>query len=102
MTLIGWTQILFYFFVLVMLVKPIGSYMAQVLAGNATIFSKIIRPVENCIYRVCGIDPSEEMNWKTYTGSLLIFHFCGILFLYAILRLQAFFYCLKSKNSNSF
>ena len=29
-------------------------------------------PIERVIYKVCGIDPNEEMNWKQFLKALLI------------------------------
>ncbi len=90
MTLIGWIQILLYFIFLMILVKPVGSYMARVLEGKKTFLYGILHSLENGIYHLCGIDPAEEMNWKIYTWSLLSFNLAGIIFLYFVLRIQAF------------
>lgn len=62
--------------------------MAHVFSGERTFLDPVIRPVERTIYRLCGIDPKSEMKWTTYTITMLIFNFCGFIFLYAILRLQ--------------
>lgn len=88
MVWMGILQILILVVLLIALTKPIGAYMYRVFSGERTILSRVLRPVENLIYRVCGIDASREMRWKTYTLALLIFNFVGLLILYATLRLQ--------------
>lgn len=88
MTLMGWIQILLFLVVLVLLVKPIGIYMARVYQGERTFLSPILAPFERFIYRISGVNPDEEMSWKEYAVALLIFSLLGILFLFILLRLQ--------------
>jgi len=90
MTLNGWLQILVFFGVLILLVKPMGSYFACVFQGERTFLTPIISPLEHFIYRLGGVNPEEEMTWKTYTVALLVFSFFGILLLFLIQRVQGF------------
>ncbi len=90
MTTIGWLQIIIYFVVLILLVKPLGSYMAKVYQGERTFMSPLIAPVERLIYRLAGIDPAAEMDWKVYTVAMLLFSLIGFFFLYLLQRLQGF------------
>jgi K+-transporting ATPase ATPase A chain len=90
MTLVGWLQITLYFLILLLLVKPLGSYMAKVFQGEKTFFSRLLSPIEKWMYKAAGIDVSIEMNWKTYAIALLVFNFFGILFLYLLQRVQGF------------
>jgi potassium-transporting ATPase potassium-binding subunit len=48
----------------------------------------VLRPVERAIYKVCGVRENEELDWKVYTISMLLFTVAGILLLYLIERLQ--------------
>jgi potassium-transporting ATPase potassium-binding subunit len=89
MTSNGIVQIAFFFIVLILLVKPLGLYMAHVYEGESTILSRPLRPVEQLIYRLLGINPDDEMDWKTYAIALLIFSLVCFLALYLLLRLQA-------------
>ena len=77
-------QIVLYFVVLITLVKPFGAYMAFVYEGKLS----FLRPIENIIYHLSGIDPTQEMDWKAYTIAFLLFNAIGFLFVYLILRLQ--------------
>lgn len=88
MTISGWLQIILFIVGLVLLVKPLGIYMAHVYQGERTFFSGILSPLERLIYRVSGVCPEEEMTWKEYAAALLIFSFIGVLLLFFILRLQ--------------
>jgi K+-transporting ATPase ATPase A chain len=88
MTLLGWAQILFLLVILSLCVKPLGSYMAKVYQGEKTLLSPIFLPVERFIYRAAGLGPDEEMDWKEYARSFLLFNLLGFLVLYLILRIQ--------------
>ncbi len=88
LTLNGSLQIIFYFAILFACVKPLGLYMAKVYGGEATIFSRILRPLESLCYRLAGIDARNEMSWKTYALSIILFSFGGFILLYTILRFQ--------------
>jgi potassium-transporting ATPase potassium-binding subunit len=84
----GWLQFAFYITVLLVLVKPLGLYMARVYQGEQTFLNPILKPVERFFYRLAGVKPEEEMNWKMYAGVLLLFNLIGLLFLYLLLRIQ--------------
>jgi K+-transporting ATPase ATPase A chain len=89
MMTLSWLQIVLYIGVLLLLVKPLGSYMARVYEGERTFLSPVVRPVESLIYRVAGLHADDEMDWKTYAIALLLFTLVGIVSLYALLRLQS-------------
>ena len=56
---------------MVILAYPLGRYIAKVYKGEKT-WSDFMAPIERVIYKVCGIDPKEEMNWKQFLKALLI------------------------------
>jgi K+-transporting ATPase ATPase A chain len=89
MNLFSWLQLIFYTVVLLALAKPLGTYMARVYQGERTFLDRVLGPVERFIYRVSGVRPDEEMNWKTYAIAALLFNALGLLFLYALQRFQA-------------
>jgi len=88
MTPNGLLQIGIYLVVLIALVKPLGLYMAHVYEGEHTLLSRVLSPIERLIYRLSGIRPEEEMDWKTYAIAMLIFSAFGLLVLYLIERVQ--------------
>ena len=83
-------QILFFLILLMGISIPFGFYMKRVYSNEANLASKIIRPVENSIYKILRVNPLEEMNWKQYAGALIIFNILGIFILTVILILQKF------------
>jgi potassium-transporting ATPase potassium-binding subunit len=90
MTLNGWLQIIVYFVVLILLVKPLGGFMAKVFQGQPTFLSPVVAPVERFVYRLARVNPTDEMDWKVYTFAMLLFNLIGFAFLYIILRIQGF------------
>jgi K+-transporting ATPase ATPase A chain len=76
--------------IVTLLVKPLGSYMARVFQGERTILDPLLLPLERLLYRLTGVDAQEEMDWKTYAESFVMFGCAGTLLLYAILRAQHF------------
>ena len=89
MTANGVLRILLALVVVFLLVKPLGAYMARVYEGERTFLDPVLRPLERWLYRLCRIDPQEDMTWQTYTIGMLVFTVTGMLLLYGLLRLQA-------------
>ena len=56
---------------MVALAYPLGKYIAKVYKGQKT-WSDFMKPIERLIFKVCGINPTEEMNWKQFLKALLI------------------------------
>ena len=89
MTVIGWLQISVLFLAVLIVVKPLGLYMASVFSGGRTAFSPILAPIERGLYAAAGVDATREQGWLAYTLSMLAFSMVGFASLYAILRCQA-------------
>jgi K+-transporting ATPase ATPase A chain len=68
--------------------QPLGAYLARVFAGERTLLSPVVGPLERGLYRLCGLDPAAEQHWQAYTVALLLFNFAGLLLTYLILRTQ--------------
>ena len=90
MTLVGWLQIAALFAAVLAVIGPLGGYMARVFAGERTVLSPLLRPLESGFYRLAGIDEAKEQGWLAYTLAMLAFSIAGFVSLYAILRLQGF------------
>ncbi len=88
MNTIGWLQLVLYVVVLLLLVKPLGAYMAAVYEGRALRTQRILGPVEGLIYRAAGVDPAQDMTWVRYALAMLWFNLLGALVVYALQRLQ--------------
>ena len=63
--------------VLVALAKPLGSYMARVLEGKPCGLDRALGWCERGIYRLAGVDPQQEMRWRTYAFAVLAFNAVG-------------------------
>lgn len=88
MTLTGWIQILVFYGLLLLLVKPLGAYMARVHTGESTVLTRILAPVERQFYRLAGVRAEEETTWKGYALAVLSFSLVSVLFLYLLQRVQ--------------
>jgi K+-transporting ATPase ATPase A chain len=76
--------------VLLLCVKPLGSYIADVMDGPPGAVRRLGGRAEGLIYRMCGIRSHEEMSWKQYAVALLSFNVLGAVIVYALQRLQFF------------
>ncbi len=88
MTAQGWWQYALYLVVLLLLVKPLGGYMARVYEGTSRV-THWCGPAEQALYRLCRIDAAESMNWRQYALAMLLFNAIGSLAVYLIQRLQS-------------
>jgi K+-transporting ATPase ATPase A chain len=84
----GVLQMVFYIVVLLMLAKPLGSFMATVYEGRRTLLSPILGPLERLFYRAGGIDPEREMSWRSYALAVLVFNAGGLLIVFLLQRFQ--------------
>jgi K+-transporting ATPase ATPase A chain len=88
MTANGWLQFVVFFAVLLLLMRPLGLYIARVLEGEKTFLDPVLRPIERLLYRACGIQAAQEMSWQQYSVAMLIFSFVSLLLTYIIERAQ--------------
>ena len=72
---------------MVILAYPLGKYIAKVYRGEKT-WSDFMAPIERVIYKVCGIDPNEEMNWKQFLRALLTVNLFWFIWGMVLLTLQ--------------
>ncbi len=88
MTANAWMQFALYFAVLLLAVKPLGLYMARVYQGRLFGPESRLGKCEAWIYRLAGVNPSEETGWKRYAVEALMFNLVGLLAVYALQRFQ--------------
>ena len=81
-------QYILYLAVLIVLAIPLGAYIKKVMNGEKTFLSKILTPCENAVYKVMRVKKDEQMNWKKYAVSVLIFSGIGLVFLFLLQLLQ--------------
>ena len=81
-------QMAVYLAALLVLVKPLGWYMARVFEGKPCGMDRVLGPVERLVYRASRINPAAEMTWKRYTLAVILFSAAGFASLYVLQRLQ--------------
>ncbi|MFB3978302.1 potassium-transporting ATPase subunit KdpA [Microbacterium proteolyticum] len=62
--------------------RPVGDYIARIYTGDRDL------AVERVIYRAIGVDPRGAQTWQAYLRSVLLFSAVGVVFVYALMRLQ--------------
>ena len=88
MTVNGWIQIILYAIVIFAITKPLGAYMFRVFEGERQPLPRFFGSIERLLYRLCGVDPKEQQDWKQYTVAMLVFSAITLLVTYGIERLQ--------------
>ena len=88
MKIIGLVQIAIVLITVILSAIPLGAYLAQVMAGQHTILTKLLSPIERFFYKLSGINKENEQSWFAYTIAMLTFSLVGFLSLYALQRLQ--------------
>ena len=77
-----------YLAVLVLLGIPLGAYIKKVMDGEKTFLSRVLTPCENLVYKAMRVKKDEQMNWKKYLLSVLLFNGIGLVFLFLLQLLQ--------------
>jgi len=84
----GWLQFLAFSAILLVSIRPLGIYLARVLEGERTWLDPVLRPIEKLIYKLSGVDASQEMTWRAYAFALLGFSAVSLLLTYVLERAQ--------------
>ena len=88
MTANGAFQLAIYVVVLLALAKPLGAYMARVYEGRPVGVDRALGWLERLVYRLGGVRADQEMGWKTYAATMLLFNVAGLLAVYVLQRVQ--------------
>lgn len=86
----GFAELMLLFFIILLCLKPLGTYIARVYSGQYTFLEGFLGPIEIQFYRFMGVDENAEMNWQEYATALLVVSFGGFLLLFTILKFQAY------------
>ena len=71
----------------VVIAVPLGKYLAKVFAGEK-VWTDFLHPLESGIYKLSGINPKEEMNWKQHLKALLSINLVWLLYGFFMLMYQ--------------
>lgn len=88
MSAIDFLQLGVFALLLLALSWPLGKHIAAVLEGRKHPLAGAFGWLERGLYRVCGVDPAREMDWKGYALAMLLFNVAGFAALYLLLRVQ--------------
>lgn len=88
MTWLGIIQILLVVGIILLIAVPLGGYLYRVFSGGRSRLERVYAPCEKLLYKLSGINPSIEMDWKGYIKALLLVNFVMMIFVYLIFRLQ--------------
>lgn len=85
----GWIQLSIFVAALALITKPMGLFLSQILDPKGrTWLDPVLAPIERLTYRLMGVDPGKEQDWRQYTFAMLLFSLVSCVFTYAVLRLQ--------------
>ena len=80
-----------------LLAIPLGKYISKVYNGDKNILD-FMKPMERLIFRLSGIDPTKEMNWKQHLKALLRINM--VWFVYAMIMLLTQKYHFLNPDNN--
>ena len=78
------------FIALICLIPLLGNYIYYVLEGKPSFIHSLLKWLENLFYRLCCINPHDEMSWVRYMKTLIVFNLIGLVFLFCLQMLQNF------------
>lgn len=80
--------LLLYLAILLCAAPLLGRHIRQAINGERTWLTAWGQPLERGLYRLAGVDPAAEMDWRRYAVAMLVFNVLGVLAVYALQRLQ--------------
>lgn len=81
------TGVVITFLLTLAIAYPLGNYIARVFRGDKT-FTDFMNPFERFIFRISGIDPNKEMNWKQHLTALLSINMIWLVYAFVIFLFQ--------------
>ncbi|MFI5139545.1 MAG: potassium-transporting ATPase subunit KdpA [Sphingobacteriales bacterium] len=91
------TGVIFMYLAMVGLAIPLGKYIARVFKGEKT-WLDFMAPLERLIFKLSGIDPKKEMNWKQHLKALLTINCLWLFYAFFCLLAQGHLPLNPDKN----
>jgi K+-transporting ATPase ATPase A chain len=79
-----WVELIIFFALIFLLIFPLGKFIFRIYSQDKP------NKFENALFRVSNTAPTDEMNWKTYAISMMLFNGIGIAFLFVLCLLQGY------------
>ncbi|CAG7649287.1 potassium-transporting ATPase subunit KdpA [Paenibacillus allorhizosphaerae] len=86
----GILQIAVVILILMLIVKPLGTYLYQVFRNEASVTDKFFSIIEKPVFALIGLKDRKGMTWKTYGLSFILTNIVLVAVSYLILRVQKF------------
>lgn len=88
------------FAISVLLSIPLGKYMARVYGERKTFLDPIFNPIEKLFFKISGINPTQEMDWKQQMAAMLSINLVWFILGMFILMTQGNLPLNPDKNPN--
>jgi K+-transporting ATPase ATPase A chain len=85
-----WFQVGIFILIIVIMVRPLGGWMAKVFSGKPTFLSPVIGRIEQGFLAIGGVDGTQEMDWKQFAVAIMVFSVPCVLFVFFIQLFQQF------------
>ncbi|MDP2310660.1 MAG: potassium-transporting ATPase subunit KdpA [Pseudomonadota bacterium] len=85
----GWLQIALFAAIIAGLAVPVGTWLHRVMEGASPPGERVLGGLERLCYRLIGADPTAEMRFATYAGSVVAFSLVGMLLTFLMLLFQS-------------
>ena len=82
------TGVLLMFIATVLLAIPLGRYIGKIYNGERTWRDPVLNPIDKLFYKLGGIKPEKEMNWKQHLVALLTINLVWFLLSMLVLMTQ--------------
>lgn len=83
-------QLALYVILLFTISPLLGKYIARVFMNENHILKPVFEWLEELVYRILGLRNDQEMNWRSYLNSILMFNFFGFILVFLLQLFQAF------------
>ena len=82
------TGVILMFIATVLLAIPLGRYIGKIYNGERTWLDPLFNPIDKLFYKIGGIKPEKEMNWKQHLVALLTINLVWFLLSMLVLMTQ--------------
>jgi len=72
--------VIFMYVLMVLLAIPLGRYIGKVYEGERTWLGRILNPLDKLFFKLGGIKPEKEMNWKQHLVAMLTINLVWFIF----------------------
>jgi K+-transporting ATPase ATPase A chain len=83
-----WSEYVLFLTIVLLLARPVGSYLARVFERQPTFPDRVLLPLEKLLHRFLGVRPEVEMSAGVYFLNFLAFGIAGFAFLFVLLLIQ--------------